>query len=171
MRALHSKDMRNVADPTAMNAAELASYLARHPVLAGLPPEHIALIVSFATVQQHPAQSRIFVHDQDADAFYIVHSGRVTIEVPALGAEPLAIQNVGPDSILGWSWLLPPYRWLFDARASVASTVVAVDGKRLREACEQDPALGYRILKLFAALMAERLNAARVTAMRHYSGV
>lgn len=153
-----------------MNAAELASFIARHPVLRALPAEHIALIVSFASVQQHAAQARIFVHDQNADAFYIVHSGQVTIEVPSLGGEPLAIQTLGPDSILGWSWLLPPYRWLFDARAAVASTVVAVDGKRLRDACEQDPALGYRILKLFAALMAERLNAARVTAMKHYTG-
>ena len=153
-----------------MNASSLATYLAHHPLLAALPPEHIALVVSFASVQQHPAQSRIFVHDQDADAFYIVQSGQVTIEVPALGGEPLTIQTLGADSILGWSWLLPPYRWLFDARAAVPTTVVAVDGKRLRDACEQDPALGYRILKLFAGLMAERLNAARVTAMRHYTG-
>jgi CRP-like cAMP-binding protein len=153
-----------------MTSAELASYLANHPVLKALPPEHIALIVSFASAKQYPAQTRIFAHDQDADAFYIVHSGQVTIEVPALGSEPLTIQTLGPGSILGWSWLLPPYRWLFDARAAVASTVVAVDGKRLRDACESDPALGYRILKLFAALMAERLNAARVTAMRHYTG-
>ena len=153
-----------------MNATELAAYLSHHPVLRSLPSEQIALIVSFATVQQHPAQSRIFVHDQNADAFYIVQSGKVMIEVPSLGGEPLEIQTLGPDSILGWSWLLPPYRWLFDARAAVPSTVVAVDGKRLRDACEQDPALGYRILKLFAALMAERLNAARITAMKHYTG-
>ena len=43
-------------------------------------------------------------------------------------------------------------------------------GKRLLAACEQDPALGYAVLKRFATLMAERLNAARLTAMRHYSG-
>jgi CRP/FNR family transcriptional regulator, cyclic AMP receptor protein len=153
-----------------MTAAELASYFTSHPLFQALPPEHISLITSFASVQQHPAQGRIFVHDQDADAFYVVQSGKVTIEVPSLGGEPLAIQTLGADSILGWSWLLPPYRWLFDARADVPTTVVAVDGKRLREACERDPALGYRILKLFAALMAERLNAARVTAMRHYTG-
>jgi CRP-like cAMP-binding protein len=154
-----------------MTAPALADYLAQHPVLKALPAEHIALIVSFAGVQQHAAQTLIFTHDQNADAFYIVQSGKVTIEVPSLGGEPMAIQTLGADSILGWSWLLPPYRWLFDARTAVPTTVVAVDGKRLRAACDQDPALGYRVVKLFAALMAERLNAARVTAMRHYSGV
>jgi len=153
-----------------MTASALATYLAHHPVLKALPSEHIALIVSFASEQQIPAQRRIFEHDKDADAFYIVRSGKVTIEVPSLGGEPLSIQTLGPDSILGWSWLLPPYRWLFDARAAVATTVVTVDGKRLRDECERDPRLGYQILKLFAALMAERLNAARITAMRHYTG-
>lgn len=150
--------------------AELAKYLAQHPVLKALTAEQSALIASFASVQQHAAQNLIFTHDRDADAFYIVQSGKVTIEVPSLGGEPMTIQTLGPDSILGWSWLLPPYRWLFDARAAAPTTVVAVDGKRLRDACDQDPALGYRVVKLFAALMAERLNAARVTAMRHYTG-
>jgi len=146
------------------------SYLSQHPVFRDLSPEHIALIGSLASSQQLSPQRRVFEHDRDADHFYIVHSGQVTIEVPALGGEPLTIQTLGPGSVLGWSWLLPPYRWLFDARATVETTVIAVDGKGLREACERDPALGYQVLKRFAALMAERLNAARMTAMRHYSG-
>jgi CRP/FNR family transcriptional regulator, cyclic AMP receptor protein len=153
-----------------MNAASLATYLARHPVLGSLPKEDLALIVSFASVKDYAPQHRIFEHDRNADAFYVVQHGKVTIEVASLGGEPLTIQTLGPDSIIGWSWLVPPYRWLFDARAITASTIIAVDGVRLREACEQDPAIGYRILKLFAALMAERLNAARMTAMRHYAG-
>jgi CRP/FNR family transcriptional regulator, cyclic AMP receptor protein len=153
-----------------MNAVSLATYLARHPVLSALPKEHIALIVSFASSREYAAQHRIFEHDKNADSFYIVQSGKVAIEVPSLGGEPLTIQTLGADSILGWSWLVPPYRWLFDARAITQATVVVVDGVRLREACDQDPAIGYRILKLFAALMAERLNAARIAAMRHYAG-
>lgn len=153
-----------------MNSVSLSAYLSQHPVLRALPKEHLALVASFASVQNYAPQIRIFEHDKDADAFYIVQSGKVTIEVPSLGGEPLTIQTLGPDAILGWSWLLPPYRWLFDARAITATTAVVVDGKRLREACDFDPAMGYRILKLFAALMAERLNAARMTAMRHYAG-
>jgi CRP/FNR family cyclic AMP-dependent transcriptional regulator len=153
-----------------MNEATLATYLAHHPVLKALPKEHIALIVSFATVKEYTAQHRVFEHDKNADAFYIVQSGKVAIEVPSLDGEPLTIQTLGADSILGWSWLVPPYRWLFDARAITHATVVVVDGVRLRQACEQDPAIGYQILKLFAGLMAERLNAARIAAMRNYAG-
>jgi CRP/FNR family cyclic AMP-dependent transcriptional regulator len=148
-----------------------ASFLAAHPVFKDFSPDHLALIASFAGMQQYAPQRRIFEHDKRADHFYIVRSGKVTIEVPAVGGEPLSIQTLGPGSVLGWSWLVPPYRWLFDARALVDTEVVAVDGNRLRKACDADPALGYEVLKRFAALMADRLNAARLTAMRHYSGV
>jgi hypothetical protein len=72
--------------------------------------------------------------------------------------------------VLGWSWLIPPYRWLFDARALNASDIIAVDGAKLRALCEQDTALGYQLLKRFAVLMAERLNASRVAAIKEYSG-
>jgi CRP-like cAMP-binding protein len=148
-----------------------AAYFAAHPVFKDMAPDQLALIASFASTQQYAAQRRIFEHDKRADRFYVVKSGKVGIEVPSLGGEPMTIQTLGPGSVLGWSWLLPPYRWLFDARALIASEVVAVDGVRLLEACEKDPALGYQVLKRFAALMADRLNAARMTAMRHYSGV
>jgi CRP/FNR family cyclic AMP-dependent transcriptional regulator len=153
-----------------MTDSSPSAYLAAHPAFKEMAPEYLTLIASFATSQHVPAQHRIFEFDQPAEHFYIVQSGQVTIEVPAIGGEPMTIQTLGPGSVLGWSWLLPPYRWLFDARAVVATDVVAVDGKRLLAACELDPALGYVVLKRFATLMAERLNAARLTAMRHYSG-
>jgi CRP-like cAMP-binding protein len=149
---------------------DTSAFLAAHPVFKDLSPAHLALMTSFASTQQYAPQHRIFEHDRHADHFYVVQSGQVAIEIPSLGGEPLRIQTLGPGSVLGWSWLLPPYRWMFDARAVLATEVVAIDGLRLREMCERDPGFGYQILKRFAALMAERLNAARLTAIRHYSG-
>lgn len=147
----------------------LTVYLAQHPVLQGLDPQYIAQIASYARLTQFAAGQRVFQHDTAAEAFYIVQKGTVTVEIPALQGEPLVIQTLGDDSMLGWSWMIPPYMWSFDARAAVASTVVAVDGKQLRDACDADPKLGYALMKRFAILMAERLNAARRAAIKHYS--
>lgn len=147
----------------------LTVYLAQHPVLKGLSTEHIAQMAGYARLVQFAPGQRVFTHDTEAAEFYIVQKGRVTVEIPALDGEPLVIQTLGDDSMLGWSWMIPPYRWSFDARASVPCTVVAVDGKKLRDACDADPVLGYALMKRFAVLMAERLNAARRVAIRHYS--
>ena len=56
--------------------------------------------------------------------------------------------------MLGWSWLFPPYRWTFDARAAEETSVIALDGVCLRGKCEDDTDLGYRLMQRFAQLAA-----------------
>jgi CRP/FNR family cyclic AMP-dependent transcriptional regulator len=153
-----------------MSDTALTVYLARHPLFQGLDSQHIARIAGHATEAPYKAEQRVFSQDTEATNFFILREGTVTVEIPALDGEPLTIQNLGPGATLGWSWLIPPYRWLFDARATSDCRVIAVDGKALRAACDENPVLGYELMKRFAALMAERLNAARQAAVRHYQG-
>jgi CRP/FNR family cyclic AMP-dependent transcriptional regulator len=148
----------------------LASYLRNHPIFKGLTPKQLDLIVSYATEAEYKPGQRVFQRDFDAHEFFIVRQGSVVIEVPAIDGEPLTIQTVGDGSLLGWSWFIPPYRWSFDARAVAPSSVISVNGDKLRTACDSDPKLGYHLMTRFAILMAERLNAARISAMRHYAG-
>jgi CRP/FNR family transcriptional regulator, cyclic AMP receptor protein len=153
-----------VADPS------LQSYIAHHPMFEGLSVPQVELMASHAfTITARP-QERIFKHDTPADRFYIVRDGKVALQVPAIEGEPLTIQTVGAGNVLGWSWLVAPYLWLFDARALVPSVLVAFDGGRLREQCDADPELGYALLRHFARLMAERLNAARLAAISQHLG-
>ena len=152
-----------------MTNGTLLVYLAQHPVFQGIDPANVAQIAGYArTVEFSPGQ-RVFEHDTRAQEFYIIRQGKVTVEIPALEGEPLVIQTLGDGKLIGWSWMIPPYAWSFDARAATDTTVVAVDGEKLREACEADPKLGYELMKRFAVLMAERLNAARRVAIQHYT--
>jgi CRP-like cAMP-binding protein len=153
-----------------MSDGTLTVYLAQHPIFKGLKQEQIALIGNLAKLVEFQPNQRVFEQDTPATHFFIVRSGTVTVEIPSIDGEPLAIQKLGSGSMLGWSWLIAPYRWAFDARATSPSSIIAVDGERLRAACEADHDLGYELLKRFAVLMAERLNAARNAAIRHYSG-
>ena len=72
------------------------------------------------------------------------------------------IETLGPGTEIGWSWLFPPYRWQFDARATEPVEAIAVDAICLREKVDSDPALGYELTKRFAAVMLSRLQAARL---------
>lgn len=153
-----------------MTDQTLTIYLAQHPMFRDLTPEQIAQIASYAKLEDYPSQAFVFAQGKQADRFYIVKTGRVTVEIPSLDGEPFPIQTLSDGSMLGWSWLLPPYRWNFDARATQPSTLIVFDGEKLRAACDADPALGYQLTKRVAVLMAERLNAARLAAVRHYGG-
>jgi CRP/FNR family cyclic AMP-dependent transcriptional regulator len=62
---------------------------------------------------------------------------------------------------LGWSWLISPYQWSFQARAEEDSELLQFDGTAILARCEQEPKFGYELLKKFAGMMSMRLEAAR----------
>jgi CRP/FNR family cyclic AMP-dependent transcriptional regulator len=153
-----------------MADSSLHNFLAQHPMFAGLTPEQLALVISRASMAEYKNRQRVFTSGTTADSFYIIQRGVVGVEIPAISGAPLTIQTVTDGAVLGWSWLIPPYRWLFDARALAPSLIVVMDGVLVRADSEADPKLGYELMKRFAMLMAERLNAARETAIKQYTG-
>ena len=58
--------------------------------------------------------------------------------------------------MIGYSWLFPPYRWRFDARAVEPVRALALDGQCLRGKCDEDPVLGYELMKRFARIALQR---------------
>lgn len=80
----------------------------------------------------------------------------------------MPIQTVGPGEVVGWSWLLPPYRWQFDGRAVDAVEGVVFDGAWLRQQCEQDHELGYSLLRQMVAVISSRLAATRLQRLDIY---
>jgi CRP-like cAMP-binding protein len=98
----------------------------------------------------------------------LIQSGHVAIgtHLGERGAVP--IQTVGPGDVFGWSWLLPPYRWQFDARAVDTVQAIAFDAGWLRQQCEQAPELGYLLLKQLLAMVSQRLVTSRVQGLDIY---
>jgi len=72
--------------------------------------------------------------------------------------------------VLGFSWLMPPYRWVFDAGAVELTRALLFDGACLREKCEADARLGYDLLKRVTGVMMQRLEAASVQLLDVYGG-
>jgi len=103
----------------------------------------------------------LFHQGERADKFYLLREGQISVYVPALLGPTLKIQTLREDQILGWSWLIPPYRWTFQALAVEDTTMLEFDGKAILAHCEEDTTFGYELIKRFAALMSERLEAAR----------
>ena len=74
-----------------------------------------------------------------ADTFYLVrHGTRRARDRSSRRAAPSTIETLDAGEVVGWSWLFPPYRWHFDARALDAVRAIAFDGACLRGKCEDD---------------------------------
>ena len=67
-----------------------------------------------------------------------------------------------------WSWLVPPFRWKWDARAVKLTRLVSFDGICLRGKLDADPDLGYAMYKRFVRVIAERLAHARLQMLDLY---
>jgi len=113
----------------------------------------------------------LFLQGERADKFYVVRSGRISIQMPAIMGPTLEIQTVDEDQVLGWSWLISPYRWNFQTKAEEDSELLQFDGTAILARCEQEPKFGYELLKKFAGLMSVRLNAARLKMMDEWNPV
>lgn len=74
---------------------------------------------------------------------------------------PIVVDTVEEGDVVGWSWLVPPYRWHFDGRALEVVRAIVMDGACLRRKCEQNPDLGYEMMKRCTYLIVQRLQATR----------
>lgn len=141
------------------------------PALAPLSAQHRALIAGCARHQSFHAGDYLMREGEVADVFYILTGGAVALETHLAQRGPVTVQTVHEGELLGWSWLVPPYRVAFDARALTAAQTIAFDAACLRGRFESDPALGYDLLRLFAAVIVQRLQSTRLQLLDVYGPV
>lgn len=149
---------------------DIRQLLAEHPFLADLPAGDLDLIAGCGRNVHFRAGQSIFEEGGAADEFYVVRRGRVQLSVHSPQRGEIAIATIADGDMLGWSWLFPPYRWEFDARALTETSAVALDGACLRGKCEADTALGYRLMKKFTQVAQQRLQQTRLQLLDLYGG-
>jgi CRP/FNR family transcriptional regulator, cyclic AMP receptor protein len=149
--------------------ADALRYLAEHPFLAGLPEAVLERLAPHARLVVHHTGRPLFRQGDRADRFWLVRSGRASLELGVEGRGDVVIDQIGPGGVVGWSWLFPPYRWQFSAVAVDLVHSIDFDAEAVRKLCEEDPAVGYELTKRFAAVLAERLRSARLRLVDVYA--
>jgi CRP-like cAMP-binding protein len=152
-----------------MNHQPTAEYLATHPFFSGLSDDILKFLFECSETVEIKKGHILFRQDEKAEKFYVVRNGRISIEIPAIMGPTLELQSLGNDQVLGWSWLISPYKWSFQAEAEEDTELLMFDGAAILAHCEQDSRFGYELLKKFAALMSIRLDAARKRMMQEWN--
>lgn len=143
-------------------------YLPQHPFFAGLDQQVIALLAGCAVNTHFRRGDHLFREGDPADRFFVIRDGRVSIEVHTPAGPPVVVDSAHAEDVVGWSWLVPPYRWLFDAKATEETSAIAFDAVCLRGKCESDPAVGYALLQRVVHVMSDRLQSARIRLLDLY---
>ena len=152
-----------------IDTKNICTMLAENPFFEGMPDPHLETIAGCGKLVRFKAGEFLMREGEEANTFYLVREGEVAIEsdVPAAGA--LSVARVGAGGITGYSWLFPPHRNSFDSVALTNVSTVALDGKCLRGKAEADHELGYQLMKRFAQVMLDRLQAARLQVLDIYA--
>ena len=142
--------------------------LEEHPFFKDLNQSQLELLAGCGRNIHFKKGEKIFTEGEKADFFYIIREGKVKLSTHAAPRGDIYIATIENGEILGWSWLIPPHKWAFDAVAQEETSAVALDGKCLRGKCEQDHELGYELLKRFSKVLASRLEKTRVQLLDIY---
>jgi CRP-like cAMP-binding protein len=151
-----------------METHGLERIVREHPFFAGLDEGFCKLVCGCAKNVRFEAGQYLFREGEPADQFYLLRHGRVALQITAPGRGALTFLTVGEGEIVGVSWLIPPYRWTYDAKALGLARAIAMDATCLRNKCEADHDFGYDMMKRFMPVLIERLQAARLQLLDVY---
>jgi CRP/FNR family transcriptional regulator, cyclic AMP receptor protein len=140
----------------------------KHPFWAGLDPHHVHLLKECATFERFDAGQLIFQEGGNANQFYLIQEGCVRLDAFVPGRGVVTVQTVSTGDALGWSWLFPPYRWHFSARASDATEAIVFAAELLRDKAAQNHDFGYELTTRVSKLLLQRLQETRLLLVDFY---
>jgi CRP/FNR family transcriptional regulator, cyclic AMP receptor protein len=146
----------------------IAELTAATPAFAGLTSRHVELIADCGVTGRFAADEPLFRAGEPAERFYVIRHGAVVLELAVPEHEPVVIETLHDGELVGWSWLFEPHRWMFDAHAREPTSAIEFDGACLRRKCEDDHELGYQLMRRFAAVLTDRLQATRLQLLDVY---
>ena len=148
-----------------------ASVLDGQRFLHGLRAGQLDALAATASEVKFPAGHRVFADGGYVGSFWLIESGYVDLDVRVPGESPEVIGTVGIGGLLGWSWLLPPYRWAFGAVCVTEVRAIEFGAAAVRDHCAADPDLGHELTRRMFQVLAGRLQDTRAKLIAKSSGL
>jgi CRP/FNR family cyclic AMP-dependent transcriptional regulator len=130
-------------------------------LVSGLPPEEATAVLALGAPMTLAAGAVLFRLGADAECLYLIRSGRIALTLPMQIAgreQDIVIEEHEPGQTLGWSALVPPYRFTLKATAPLATEVLAVRREDLLNYFAAHPRVGYTVGLNIAAVIGQRLQ-------------
>ncbi|WP_068055011.1 Crp/Fnr family transcriptional regulator [Nocardia xishanensis] len=136
--------------------------------LAALSEEQLRTLARAGRDVAFPAGHRVIGEGLPADRCWLIRRGRILLDAQVPGRGGVVLQTLEGGDVLGWSWLVPPYRWHFGAVTAEPVEAIEFDARTLAELADRDPRFALALtLMLFEALL-DRLQATRARLLDLY---
>ena len=144
------------------------SQLRSHSFVKTFSSETVDLLATNAKMVIFEPGHLILSYQQPAEHLWLLTEGQVVLSSLLPGAQKQTIETLNAPAVLGWSWLLEPYRWHFDATARHQVSAIEINAKVLREHMNNDAQLSSELYPKFFELVVERLQASRLQSLDIY---
>ncbi len=139
---------------------DLRTALGEHAFFAEMDAHHLDILASLATWSDYSADSWIARAGEYPDSFHAIVSGRAGIEINTPGRAPLIVATVHAGGVIGWSWFFDR-SWQFDVIALDDVRSIAIDARRLLDACGDSDGLRAEITVRLLQVVVSHLEATR----------
>ncbi len=139
------------------------SHLSEHPFCHHLSSAQIRALEAIAEPASYEPDDFLLRAGHEADQVFLIWGGHVALEINGR-----ILQTLGPGDVVGISWLEPPFRWKFDARAVERTRTVRLQSEPLREMLAGDEAMASRVYRQMNRALSTRLEAARLQLLDLY---
>jgi CRP-like cAMP-binding protein len=139
-----------------------------HPFFAHLDEAFVGPVASCAREARFETEEYLVREGEPANQLYLIRGGKVGLEISAAGRGNITFQAVREGEVVGVSWLIPPYRWMYDAKALEPTLAISIDADCLRQKSEANHDLGYEMMKRLVPVLVQRLQATRLQILDVY---
>ncbi len=151
---------------------DVKSFLKSIPEFSELRDEDLERASAIARVGQAKANELIDVQGQPANKFYILVSGRLGVVLDldfGVTKKSYVVTTVGPGHVFAWSGIIGNPHYTASGRALTDCTFLEFDSARLQQAFDEDPKLGYVVMRVIAQAIASRLWAMQLQLAQQYA--
>lgn len=130
-------------------------------LLQGLAAEETSRIFALGSRLVLTSGAELFHMGDAAENLYLVVRGRVKLTLPMQvrkRVEDVFVEECAPGQTVGWSALIPPYRFTLTASAPLETEVLVLPSEKLREYLATRPEVGCAVSLNLASVIGQRLQ-------------
>ncbi len=93
----------------------VADFIGEHSLFEGMAGKDVEFLAGCGRLKRFDSGHYLARENEPADYFYLLLEGRVVIEAHQSHQRPVPLVTLGPQDLVCWSWLFPPYVCYFDS--------------------------------------------------------
>jgi CRP-like cAMP-binding protein len=130
-------------------------------LLKGLEPEITGQVLALGKRMLLTAGAQLFGLGDEAGSIYLVTRGGLRLTLPMQVCnreEDVLVEEASGGQAVGWSALIPPYRFTLTATAPLETEVIALPREALNRYFAEHPEIGQRVAWNLSSIVGQRLQ-------------